>query len=59
MSIWSDEELEATAIAYIDIFEKEKRGQKTIKKRVYDDLSVKYGRTPKSYGNDSHPPSKN
>lgn len=46
---WSKEELSASVVAYIEMRNLEQRGEKFIKKRYYEDLSEKYGRSTGAY----------
>ncbi|MGB3609893.1 MAG: HNH endonuclease signature motif containing protein [Cellvibrio sp.] len=46
---WPDEELEASVIAYLDMYKKELNHQRFIKKRYYQQLSERFGRTEKAY----------
>ncbi len=46
---WTTEELKASVEAYLDIQRKIKRGEKPIKKRYYERLSGKYGRSVKAF----------
>lgn len=46
---WSEEELKASVVAYIDMLSKEAKSIPFIKKQFYRDLSEKFGRTEKSY----------
>ena len=46
---WSKEELSASVEAYIEMQRKERQGQPFIKKRYYQDLTAKFGRTEKAF----------
>lgn len=46
---WSKEELSASVVAYIEMRKLESRGEKFIKKRVYEKLSEQFGRSPKAF----------
>ena len=46
---WSKEELSASVDAYIEMQRKERQGQPFIKKRYYQDLTAKFGRTEKAF----------
>lgn len=46
---WSEEELSTTLESYFEMLARENRGEKFNKKSFYEELSSKYGRTPKSY----------
>ena len=46
---WSKEELSASVDAYIEMQRKERQGQPFIKKRYYQDLAAKFGRTEKAF----------
>lgn len=46
---WSDEELKASVEAYIDMLQKESRGEKFVKRRYYEKLSERFGRTIGSF----------
>lgn len=46
---WSTEELKASVEAYIDMQRKTRANQTFIKKRYYEQLSEKYGRTDKAF----------
>lgn len=49
MSNWSQEEVEASVEAYVELFNKQKAGYSVVKKHVYEEMSSRYGRSPKSY----------
>lgn len=49
MEYWSEDELEASISAYADMLKKEQQGEWFTKTRIYEDLSDKFGRTPKAY----------
>ena len=46
---WSREELNASVIAYIEMRDLEQRGEKFVKKRYYEDLSGRFGRSAGAY----------
>jgi len=46
---WSKEELEASVQAYIDMQRKERQGLPFTKKRYYEDLADRFGRTTKAF----------
>lgn len=46
---WSKEELRASVDAYVDMQRKERQGQPFTKKRYYEDLAAKFGRTEKAF----------
>ena len=46
---WSKEELSASVVAYIEMRNLESRGEKFIKKKVYEKLSKQFGRSPKAF----------
>lgn len=46
---WSKEELRASVDAYIEMQRKERKGQPFTKKRYYQDLAAKFGRTEKAF----------
>ena len=46
---WSRQELEASVVAYKEMLAKNEKGEKFTKTSYYQDLSNKYGRTPKAY----------
>ncbi|MBU2720234.1 HNH endonuclease [Acidithiobacillus ferridurans] len=46
---WSKEELRASVDAYVEMQRKERQGQPFTKKRYYQDLAAKFGRTEKAY----------
>jgi 5-methylcytosine-specific restriction protein A len=46
---WSEEELKAAVVAYIDMRNKEAAGTPFVKKHYYSDLASRFGRTEKSY----------
>ncbi len=46
---WSKEELSASVVAYIEMRKLESRGEKFIKKKVYEKLSEQFGRSPKAF----------
>ena len=46
---WSREELSASVVAYIEMQKLEARGEKYIKKKVYEELSEQFGRSPKAF----------
>lgn len=46
---WSKEELRASVDAYVEMQHKERQGQSFTKKRYYENLAVKFGRTEKAF----------
>lgn len=46
--VWSDEELEASVEAYIDMLDKERRGEPYLKKTYYQELADRFGRKESS-----------
>lgn len=46
---WSRDELRAAVAAYLDMQQIERAGSQFIKKKYYDELAEKFGRTPKSF----------
>ena len=46
---WSKEELSASVVAYIEMRDLESRGEKFIKKKVYEKLSEQFGRSSKAF----------
>lgn len=46
---WSEEELRAAVDSYIDMWHKERTKQPFIKKRYYENLAAKFGRTEKAF----------
>lgn len=46
---WSKEELRASVEAYVEMQRKERQGQPFTKKRYYEDLATKFGRTEKAF----------
>jgi 5-methylcytosine-specific restriction protein A len=46
---WSEEELRASVVAYIDMHQSETQGKAITKKDYYTKLATKFGRTLKSY----------
>lgn len=46
---WSKEELRASVYAYVEMQRKERQGQPFTKKRYYEDLAAKFGRTEKAF----------
>ena len=46
---WSDEELEASVKAYLEMYEKFINNKDFKKSEYYKELSEKYGRTPKAF----------
>lgn len=46
---WGSDELEAAIRAYVDMYDKDAKGQSYSKKSYYRKLSEKYGRSDKSY----------
>ncbi len=46
---WSEEELEAAVIAYVEMKQMEANGEHFIKNRYYTTLSKRFGRTEKSF----------
>ena len=46
---WSKEELSASVVAYIEMRNLESRGEKFIKKKVYEKLSKQFGRSSKAF----------
>jgi 5-methylcytosine-specific restriction protein A len=49
MANWSEEEIEAAVDAYYTLFETQASGGQVVKKRVYDALSLRYGRSANAY----------
>jgi hypothetical protein len=49
MDNWNAEELEGAVDAYLDMLDKQKKGQKVHKKAIYDDLARRFRRSSKSY----------
>lgn len=49
MANWTREELNASVKVYIKMQKLEQSGEKFIKKRVYDDLNTKFGRSSKAF----------
>jgi 5-methylcytosine-specific restriction protein A len=47
--LWSDEELEASVVAYVDMLNKEAKGIRFVKKEYYTGLSEKFDRTAKAF----------
>lgn len=52
--IWSDEELKASVVAYIDMMNKDALGVPYVKSEYYAELGKKFGRTPKSFAYRMH-----
>ncbi|WP_282103420.1 HNH endonuclease [Halomonas getboli] len=46
---WSDEELRATVEAYIEMLDKQRRGERVVKAHYYRALEVRFGRTAKAF----------
>jgi 5-methylcytosine-specific restriction protein A len=46
---WTEEELEAAVRAYVDMRDRENRGERVIKSAYYRDLHEEFGRSAKSY----------
>ncbi|MCM4170961.1 HNH endonuclease [Arenibacter sp. TNZ] len=46
---WSEDELRASVQSYLEIQTRTRQGENPIKKRYYENLSQKYGRTIKAY----------
>jgi len=46
---WTEEELKAAIEAYIEMREKQKKGESYTKKRYYVDLASRFNRTEKSF----------
>jgi len=46
---WSTEELRASVKAYLEMLGKERRGESYTKKRYYEELSGRFGRTAKAF----------
>lgn len=46
---WSDEELKAAVAAYLEMFNKYKRGRGFVKKEYYKELAETYGRSVKAF----------
>lgn len=46
---WTREELRASVVAYVEMRNLESRGEKFVKKRVYEKLSEQFGRSPKAF----------
>ncbi len=46
---WTREELDASVVAYIEMRNLEQRGEKLVKKRYYENLSDRFGRSVKAY----------
>jgi 5-methylcytosine-specific restriction protein A len=46
---WTEEELEASVKAYVDMHRKEANGEPFVKKGYYEDLAKTFGRTEKAY----------
>ena len=46
---WSREELLASGEAYLEMQRKHRAGEKFVKKRYYEDLASRFGRTDKSF----------
>ena len=46
---WSEEELRASVEAYVEMQRKLRQGQHFTKKRYYEDLAAKFGRTEKAF----------
>ena len=46
---WSKEELDASVVAYIEMRNLEQRGEKFVKKKYYDSLSERFGRSAEAY----------
>jgi 5-methylcytosine-specific restriction protein A len=49
MANWSEEEIEAAVDAYHDLSERQAAGEHIVKKRVYDALALRYGRSASAY----------
>ena len=48
-SLWSNEELKAAVLAYMEMLEKQRKGESFIKKRYYEDLASKFKRNASSF----------
>lgn len=46
---WTEDELRAAVVAYFDIYQKVRSGQKLVKKDVYRDLAKMFGRSPSAF----------
>lgn len=46
---WSDEELKASVEAYVEMLDKQRRGERVIKARYYRTLEKRFGRTAKAF----------
>jgi len=46
---WSREELQASVVAYLEMQSKQRAGESYVKKRYYEDLASRFGRTEKSW----------
>ena len=46
---WTREELRASVVAYVEMRNLESRGEKFVKKSVYEKLSEQFGRSPKAF----------
>ncbi|GAB3309352.1 HNH endonuclease [Hymenobacter humi] len=49
MATWSEDEIEAAVDAYHSLFESQVSGAQVVKKRVYDAMALRYGRSAKAY----------
>lgn len=47
---WTEDELKASVISYLEMRQKESKGEFYVKKRYYEDLSSKFNRSEKSFG---------
>lgn len=48
-SLWSEEELRASVEAYLNMQALQRAGQKPLKKKYYEALAIKFGRSPSAY----------
>ncbi len=48
-TIWTEEELEASVLAYMDMHKKETQNERYIKKSYYSELSKRFDRTEKAF----------
>ena len=48
-TIWTEEELEAAVLAYMDMHKKDTQNEHYIKKNYYSDLSKRFDRTKKAF----------
>ena len=49
MANWSEQEIEAAVDAYYSLFQSQASGKQVVKKRYYEALALRYGRSVKSY----------